>query len=430
LCYWGNTLCYWGNSINVGVLEALHCCDRLNVQSVVSSRGHLCYNSASEPDLMATVLFIHGTGVRGESYFRTKDLVAQKVRKFLKTYEFRSCQWGDPYGARLNRDGVSIPDYKDSDEVHRAMEDASIARWQLLSHDPLLELRILPRVATVGKAPGFGIWDLLKLLPEHPHVLPILEELFVDTAWKSFTLDVLGDEMWRKTIEPISEKPAVVSDRVARALTAAFEIYIRLNGMPGLAAPQRDRLKNALIQAVGGPALGIGDWFLDRLTNAVRVRRTSVTDYTSPMVGDILRYQARGQEIRNFIREAIDKCDSSVVLLAHSLGGVACVDLLAEKETQFVTHLITAGSQAPYFYELDALVSRMYGSGLGENFRQAWLNFYDLRDFLSYRGADIFPGKVTDAIVNNGQPFPESHGAYWHNDKEFWEPVQKFLGCA
>ena len=148
------------------------------------------------------------------------------------------------------------------------------------------------------------------------------------------------------------------------------------------------------------------------------------------MVGDILRYQARGDEIRNFLRLTIEECNDSVIILAHSLGGVACVDLLAEKATPAVTHLITAGSQAPYFYELDALVSRSFGSGLGDHFTQKWLNFYDLRDFLSYRAAMIFPGKVTDKIVDNGQPFPESHGAYWHNDKEFWEPVTKFLESA
>ena len=49
------------------------------------------------------------------------------------------------------------------------------------------------------------------------------------------------------------------------------------------------------------------------------------------------------------------------------------------------------------------------------------------RDFLSYRGSDVFPGRVKDVRVESGQPFPESHGAYWHNDKDFWKPVADFL---
>jgi hypothetical protein len=109
---------------------------------------------------------------------------------------------------------------------------------------------------------------------------------------------------------------------------------------------------------------------------------------------------------------------------------VACVDLLAETATPAVSRLITAGSQAPYFYELDALVSRMFGAGLGENFTQGWLNFYDPNDFLSYLAAGVFRGRAVDRVVHSGQPFPESHGAYWHNDKEFWGPVQDFLGSG
>ena len=102
-------------------------------------------------------------------------------------------------------------------------------------------------------------------------------------------------------------------------------------------------------------------------------------------------------------------------------------NLLAEQKTPAVSHLITAGSQSLYFYEIDALVSRIVGSGLGEEFTQRWLNFYDLRDFLSYKASGIFLGRVTDKVVDNGQPFPESHSAYWRNDAAFWAPVQNFL---
>src|ERR1700722_7943657 len=265
---------------------------------------------------MATLLFIHGTGVRGESYFRTVDLIARKVEKFLTKYNFKSCQWGDPYGARLNEEGASIPGYEESVRADSALEDASIARWHLLSEDPLLELRILPHGAVVGIPPGTRIWKSFEELAEHPKILFLLNGWALDTAWARYMKSVLADETWKRKIEPITEMAAAISDRVARGVTAGFQIYIRQESLPGLAAPQRDRLKNVLIQAVGGPALGVGDWFLDRLTNAVRVRRVSVTDSTSPMVGDILRYQARGREIRNFIRETVERCEDSVVILA------------------------------------------------------------------------------------------------------------------
>jgi hypothetical protein len=378
---------------------------------------------------VSTLLFVHGTGVRDESYFRTVDLISRKTEFFLKTCKFRSCQWGDPYGARLNAGGVSIPGYDDSGEATTSLEDASMARWHLLSQDPLLELRILPREAVVGTPSGLAIWNNLKVLPQHPVILTLLKEWCVDAAWTQYMNAVLADEIWKNLVAPITEVPGAVSDRLARALIAGFQIYLRQQSLPGFAAAQRDQLKSALVALIGGSTLGVGDWFLGRLTHAMRVRRGSITDSTSPMVGDILRYQARGKEIRNFIRETINGCNDEVVILAHSLGGVACVDLLAEQSTPAVTHLVTAGSQAPYFYELDALVSRSFGSGLGDSFNQKWLNFYDRRDFLSYAAARIFPGKVIDQPVDNGQPFPESHGAYWHNDKEFWTQTQKFIGA-
>jgi hypothetical protein len=38
----------------------------------------------------------------------------------------------------------------------------------------------------------------------------------------------------------------------------------------------------------------------------------------------------------------------------------------------------------------------------------------------------IFPGRVVDVLVNNQQPFPEAHGAYWAND-ETWKAIAEFL---
>lgn len=87
--------------------------------------------------------------------------------------------------------------------------------------------------------------------------------------------------------------------------------------------------------------------------------------------------------------------------------------------------MVTVGSQAPFFYEIDALASLSYGEPLPSYF-PAWLNIYDGRDFLSYIGAGVFPGRVTDQRVDNGQPFPQAHSAYWRNDA-VWQHVGRFL---
>jgi hypothetical protein len=106
------------------------------------------------------------------------------------------------------------------------------------------------------------------------------------------------------------------------------------------------------------------------------------------------------------------------------LGGIACVDLLVEQSLPQVVHLVTVGSQAPFMYEINALCSLEFGQPLPDHFPK-WLNIYDLRDFLSYKGSKIFP-KVKDEEVISKQPFPRSHSADWENDRT-WECIMEII---
>ncbi len=374
---------------------------------------------------MPTLLFVHGTGVRGESYLKTLDLVTRKTAKYLPAYKVEGCQWGDPFGARLNKGGDSIPGYNESGDAAPALEDADRARWHLLARDPLIELRVLPEEEAIGALPGLWIWQQIAPLGQNPKLLNLLRPWAVAEAWSKFIRAIENVQEWEGVVSAISQTAPAASDKVARALAAAFQIHLREEGLPCLGGAERDALKNALLQPLGGPPLGVTDWFLDKMTNFGMRRRGKLSDATSPAVGDILRYQARGEDVRKFIGTEVDRTGATVIL-AHSLGGVASVDWLASAERP-VNYLITAGSQAPYFYEIDALVSRPFGSGLPQFFPKKWLNFLDNGDFLSYRAARIFPGFARDKWVDNGQPFPESHSAYWHNDAEVWEEIAKFL---
>ncbi|NES73588.1 MAG: hypothetical protein F6K24_54565 [Okeania sp. SIO2D1] len=160
------------------------------------------------------------------------------------------------------------------------------------------------------------------------------------------------------------------------------------------------------------------------------------------MIGDIILYQSRGQEIRRLIFSLIEEAESPVVLLAHSLGGIACVDLLIQgldlstpdenllvrEQLNKVKLLVTAGSQAPFLYEIGALYSREYGEALPDYFPE-WLNFYHKWDFLSYIGADVFPqpNKITDIEIDDEKRFLESHNVYWENNKTWDEIALRLL---
>lgn len=99
--------------------------------------------------------------------------------------------------------------------------------------------------------------------------------------------------------------------------------------------------------------------------------------------------------------------------------------MLVEQKLPQVKSLITAGSQVPFLYEIDALQSLSYGERLPEYFPE-WLNIYDTRDVLSYIGSGLFPGRITDKHIDNKLPFPESHGAYWQTE-ETWKVIFEFL---
>jgi hypothetical protein len=117
-----------------------------------------------------------------------------------------------------------------------------------------------------------------------------------------------------------------------------------------------------------------------------------------------------------------------VVVLAHSLGGIAAVDLLADPVVMHggaplkVDLLVTVGSQAPFMYLMDAMHSLGPRTPLIENQPfLPWLNIYNRQDLLSFCAERVFvnsPG-IIDEPVSAGVPFPMSHSAYWVQDRVY-----------
>ena len=163
-------------------------------------------------------------------------------------------------------------------------------------------------------------------------------------------------------------------------------------------------------------------------TPIVRRERGELSEAASPAAGDILLYQVRGQVIRDYIQSIVEKTSGKVILLAHSLGGIAAVDLLVARALPSVTHLITAGSQPALLCEIGALqsIDLTAPPKLPDHFPR-WLNLYDPNDFLSYVAAPVFRSpQVTDVKIESRQPFPQSHGAYWTNAAT-WQAIDCFL---
>jgi len=395
---------------------------------------------------VSTVVFVHGTGVRKDAYRESFERVSAALAK-LDGVSVGTCYWGH-LGSELHAGGASIPEYdrtralEDGEAATATDEEYSIALWGILYEDPLYELRVLAvrGQAAYERAPGLlPPGDEIARRGMRFEVTPKLRLLLasggIDREFDAARTAVTGSAAYRIALEGAPPALADYRAAVARALIAEAAARVARNdAAPPIAhdAGLRDETERLLIEALGGLERSIGGWVKQQLGGLVlRIatckgmrQRGALSDASSPFAGDILLYQARGQEIRKFIREQLTNAAPPRVLLAHSLGGIACVDLLVA-EALDVKLLITVGSQAPFLYEINALQSLPYGQPLPPHFPR-WLNIYDLRDFLSYKGAAIFPGRVKDVKVDNKEPFHWSHSAYWSNDN-VWKAIAEEL---
>ncbi len=381
---------------------------------------------------MTTVMFVHGTGVREESYHASYAQV-QKELSGRDGLEVTPCYWGD-LGAELHA-GLSIPDFEaGEDEKER---DYEVNLWGVLYEDPFYELRILKlrqgkkQTIGLGQQPPGKTFEkkARKYQPSH-EVKAKLEAAGLASTFEKAKEEVVKAPVFRAALEPATEELAEYRAATARAWLAQAIRLQRADGedLPWIRAEPRDALVELLIEELGGYELGLSTFVKEKVldigTAWFQKNRGNVTGIASSIASDILLYQGRGKPIQQRIRTAIEQAAKPVVVLAHSLGGVASVDLLAMADLD-VQMLITAGSQAPFFHEIGALQSLERGKDLPVHF-PTWLNIYDPRDFLSYIGENVFPDRVRDVRVDNGQPFPASHSAYWEND-DVWIAIGREL---
>ncbi|OLD95260.1 MAG: hypothetical protein AUI36_46240 [Cyanobacteria bacterium 13_1_40CM_2_61_4] len=389
---------------------------------------------------MTTVLFVHGTGTRKSRHLQIFTQIKESLKTVRSDVKVESCLWGEEYGAILRKNGASIPRY-DTTRGPIYTED-EIALWGKLYEDPFYVLRgfaigSTERAASVGRShESIGLDRRVQMLMISPQLGATLTEAGIDANDFLSAKDIIVSSeagIYDDAMLAASSSMDSLLMEIARAIVVQVMLEYRKRGKSAsiLAdATVRDRVVLATILALGGKhpfrdALlkplfkGIGSVWIEP-------QRGAITDGTYPFAGDILIYQSRGKQIRQFILSAIQKVQPPVVLLAHSLGGVACVDLLIEQQlNEQVPLLITVGSQAPFFYEIDALQSLEYPQPLPIYFPN-WLNIYDQRDLLAFVGGSLFGAKVKDVPVDNRQPFPYTHSAYWSNE-DAWKAIAERL---
>ena len=363
---------------------------------------------------------------------------AERVARIRPADTINECYWGGRFGARLNARGVSIP----SGEAPRgggersavvSEDDVEVASWALLEHDPLYELRLLSAGDAPAEQPsnaaqcGRDLAASVRRLPASLSVRVRAAAAGLADALPASVEAVLGSGESDDVLEREATLGGMLHSVLARAVVAdaLTRTDEALGGTLPLDGTQRDELVAAIATELGGSdrrlsrSLGrFGSTVALRLgaTRPMERRRLALTEASAPVAGDVLMYFARGDRVRDFIAEAVTAVDGPVVLVAHSLGGIASVELLATRELPTVRLLVTVGSQAPFLYELDALPTLAFGAELPATVPR-WVNIFDRRDLLAYTGAGIFPGRVEDREVDNRAPFPRTHTAYFANER-------------
>ncbi|MDR3707966.1 MAG: hypothetical protein P4L33_06680 [Capsulimonadaceae bacterium] len=376
---------------------------------------------------MAKIMFVHGAGFREPAYTNTCNIISTGLRLIDERHELIPCYWGDDYGAVQPK--LSIPTVtSQSVEVH--YRETADALWLLLYSDPLVELRILSAEgvrsdASTADESGEKLAGTVRTFEPSPSLLSKFDSLGILNSFKQAREEIpllaqMNSLLNIKTRDPAPYRQALTRAVIARTLSLAYG----RERAEMLSAEDREALVEDILKHFGdrpGGITGLVETIcrgiaFGMVTSGAAHNREALTEYASPIAGDILLYQAHGEPIRNFIKQAVLALEGPVVVFAHSLGAIAVLEMLVEcaDEDLPIPLLVTLGTQVSYLYEIGALTTLNPGDPLPERL-PTWINLYDPSDLLSYVCGPVFPGRVRDVEIASHQPIQFAHGAYWTN---------------
>lgn len=347
------------------------------------------------------------------------------------------CAWGDPLGVEFV--GLSLPDSPSEDQIRRT--EADFAQWSWLLDDPLLELTAMtisdPKIAEHAAVHPEDdeewerTWKEIETYQPTAEVILLLARGGLQDTWQPAWATLLASGVPRKAFEASQLELPEACRAFARATVAQLHATATDRGDPGPSALLRSKLVDQLLFDWKQQTLGLKDTFFRLVgragTRYLRSRRNAFNEAAALPLGDVLLYQSNGESIRAYIKTKIAGAPPPVTVVAHSLGGIACFDLLAGPGAPEISGFVTLGSQTPYLYEIGALHSAKPGTALRADFPR-WLNIFDRNDFLSFVASRVFPSAM-DFETASGQPFPESHSAYFGNEA-VWKEIRNFIDGA
>lgn len=400
---------------------------------------------------MPTVIFVHGISVRSASLVKCLAECEERLSRWFGGWAMKFVCWGDFLGTPYHPELKSIPSFFDrGGEYHERDEENQTAVWALLYRDPLFELRLLNSQGPTQGPGGLGVLPPGQELEQKLQGFTAsskLNDLLInaglsqvfDAAKASLMSSAEFAETRTRAGRPLTPyRQAIARAILAVSVTAAFQH----DEFPPFCLHRdlRDGIVAELVECLGGLEGALPPWLLKKFLNIAMGQVASnfgkLAQDNYRLIGDILRYQSRGDEIRAAIRGELAIAEPPVLILGHSLGGIASFETLYEDASnggsphlEKVKLLATVGSQVPFFYECDALAALRFGGaekkhGLPERF-PPWLNVYDSADLLSFVAEPLF-APVSDVRIDAGQPFPIAHSAYFGQDA-LWQTLRNKL---
>ncbi|MDI6105450.1 hypothetical protein QLQ12_43395 [Actinoplanes sp. NEAU-A12] len=380
--------------------------------------------------MAGSLLFVHGTGAHGTSGTLKRLRDGMGAHPVLSGVAVSASRWGEAVGpADLDVASALPPDIA-ARALGEEPADAEVtaAEWDLLAADPMLELRLLAALAgtDTGSRPILVAVDSADVvvyerltgltLPSEALAAAGVDDAEVTSAAAFVAAQPETTEAAGAVADPDDDElvtalaRAVVATMLQSRGSAARQAFVDAV-KAGLAPAGTRGIGTKLVGKVLRP-------LATRLATRVAMRRRgALMDPTTDFIRDIAFYIRRGEVVREHLVGELAALAPPVVVLGHSLGGIAAVDLLsAPDRPSGVRLLVTAGSQAPYLYLLDAL-DRLRPGGAAAPFTP-WLNVYDRADLLSFCAARVFPAiGIRDEPVDAGVPFPDAHSAYWEQPR-------------
>jgi hypothetical protein len=398
--------------------------------------------------LDGSLVFVHGTGVRDISASMQRIRAGAQQWIGLPPQQVHGLEWGLAVGPTDLDVRPALP----PDVATRALNaeptdsERGYALWNLLVTDPSLELRLLASsTPPAAVAVVIGADPPALVMQRRLEALEVAADVLVRCGITTAVLQAAAHEVG---VDPALLEAATalgvpgeaeVASAAARSITARLLADCGDSGWDAapalcLVGAVRDEFVDAVTaQLAPGTTRGIVTSALGHLlgplvartaTRVAVARRESLMDPLSDFIRDVAFYVRNGERVRRFIEQQVAPLPRPVVLLGHSLGGIAAVDMLSRPSGAApgdgpVDLLVTVGSQAPLLYLMDALATLEPG-GQGVPF-EPWLNVYNRSDLLSFCASRVFPNatRIWDEEVDAGVPFPASHSAYWMVDRVF-----------